>query len=75
MLARDLEDGSFGQRFHLMGLPRYMPDDIARMEVLLMMLPNFGIHPSMDKLTGSNIPSLVFEEMVVHAGFCALTED
>jgi hypothetical protein len=75
VLTRNLEDGPVGQGFHLMGLTRYMPDDIAGIEALLMMLPNLGIDPSMDELAGSNIPRLIFEEMIVHAGLGALPED
>lgn len=57
------------------GLAGYMPDDITRTETLFMMLSNLGINPSMDKLARSHVPRLIFEEMVVHAGFCPLTED
>lgn|GEM_PF-5295764 len=75
MLARYLEDGPVSDCLNLMGLTGYMPDDITRTETLFMMLPNLGIDPSMDKLTLSHVPSLVFEHMIVHAGLGALTED
>ena len=75
MLTRYLEDGPIGKCFDLMGLTGDMPDDITRTQTLLMMLPNLGIHPSMDKLTLSHVPSLVFENMIVHAGLGALTKD
>ena len=75
VLTRYLEDGPVGQCFNLMGLTGYMPDDITRPKTLFMMLPNLGIDPSMDKLALSHVPRLVFEEMIVHAGLCALTKD
>jgi hypothetical protein len=75
VLTRYLEDGPVGQCFNLMGLTGYMPDDIARTKTLFMMLPNLGINPSMDELTRSNVPRFVFEEMIMHAGLCALAKD
>jgi hypothetical protein len=52
-----------------------MPDDITRTKALLVKLPNLGINPSMDKLTLSHVPRLVFENMIVHAGLRALAKD
>ncbi len=75
VLTRYLEDGPVGKCFNLMGLTGDMPDDITPAKTLLMMLPNLSINPSMDKLALSNVPRFVFEEMIVHAGFCTLTED
>ena len=75
VLARYLEDGPVGKCFNLMGLTGDMPDDITRTKALLMRFPNLGINPSMDKLTRSHVPRLVFEDMIVHAGLCALTKD
>ena len=75
VLTRYLEDGPVGKCFNLMGLAGDMPDDITRTKALLMRLPNLGIDPSMDELALSHVPRLVFENMIVHAGLCALTED
>jgi hypothetical protein len=75
VLARYLEDGSVGQRFNLVGLTGYMPDDVAPAKALLMKLPNLSIDPSMDELALSHIPRLVFQNMIVHAGLRALSKD
>ena len=75
VLTRYLENGPLSQCFNLMGLTGYMPDDITRTKTLLMMLPNLGIDPSMDKLARSHVPRLVFEQMIVHARFCTLAKN
>jgi hypothetical protein len=58
-----------------MGLAGYMPNDITRTKTLFVMLPNFGIDPSMDKLARGHVPRFVLEQMIVHAGLCALAKD
>jgi hypothetical protein len=75
VLTRYLENGPVGQRFYLMGLAGYMPDDIAGTKTLFMMFANLRIDPSMYKIARRHVPSLVFEQVIVHAGLCALTKD
>jgi len=75
VLTRYLENGPVGQCFHLMGLAGHMPDHIARSKTLFMLLANLGIDPSMDKIARSHVPRLIFEQVIVHARFCALTKD
>ena len=74
VLTRYFEYGPVGYCFHLMRLARYVPDDITRTKTLLMVLPDFGINPPMDKLALCHVPCLVFEQMIVHAGLCSLTK-
>jgi len=75
MLTRDLEDGPVGEGFDLVRLAGYVSYHVAPSEALLMELPNLCIHPSMDELTIRHVPCLVFEHMIVHAGFRPFTED